>query len=238
MKTYLVKEGDTLGEIAEAYNVSVEHLLSQNLGIKDPDIIKVGMIIFVGNELLHTVVEGESLSQIGAFYRVPWRDIADFNGIDDPDLIHVGQRLYIPGEIATGFHPVWPTDYKTITQRYGANPDWAAYRRLGGHEGTDIRARYGTPIYAIERGTVTSTGNHPAYGNYVRIQHPEGFSAVYAHASELLVKRGDIVTRGQEIMKAGSTGNSSGPHLHLTLMKNKERVNPEEYLPLDGVDYL
>lgn len=125
----------------------------------------------------------------------------------------------------TAFKLRWPTDYPVITQPFGANPE--IYRRWGlpGHEGVDIRAPRGAPVYACADGQVarvdTYTGD-PAlqpYGNSVRLQHRDGYLTVYAHLLQTLVSVGEPVTAGQRIGYADATGNAAGDHLHLMLKK-------------------
>lgn len=121
-----------------------------------------------------------------------------------------------------------------ITSEFG-------YRDFGGqqefHRGLDFAASQGTPIHAIGDGTVVKAGYHYSWGNYVQIRHEDGTSSLYAHQSELKVKAGDKVKQGDVIGQAGSTGNSTGPHLHLeysisTDMSQKNLRDPAEILGL------
>ena len=123
-----------------------------------------------------------------------------------------------------GFQLHWPVDSRVCTQGFGENPD--RYRGFGlpGHEGLDLLALDGARIYACADGEVFEAGprtGHP-YGIQVRIRHQHNgqeYHTVYAHLREVTVRSGDQVTAGQQIGKADSTGNSTGPHLHLTLKK-------------------
>lgn len=99
------------------------------------------------------------------------------------------------------------------------------------HCGIDIGASTGTMIYAADNGTVVySQFNNGGYGNLVQIDHGNGYTTYYGHCSELLVKEGDVVAKGDPIAKVGSTGRSTGPHLHFEVRKNNEPQNPLEYL--------
>ncbi len=109
-----------------------------------------------------------------------------------------------------------------ITCRFGS--------RGNGHRGLDIAAPTGTPIHAAAAGTVTTAGWNSSYGNLVIISHGNGIQTVYAHSSQLLVKVGQKVTQGQVIAKVGSTGNSTGPHLHLEIRANGVLQDPQNYL--------
>lgn len=99
-----------------------------------------------------------------------------------------------------------------------------------GHKAIDIsgggRTIYGTPIVAADSGKVVTATYHYSYGNYVMIDHGGGYSTLYAHASSLAVSAGQTVTKGQTIAYVGSTGNSTGPHLHFEVRVNGNRQNP------------
>jgi murein DD-endopeptidase MepM/ murein hydrolase activator NlpD len=98
------------------------------------------------------------------------------------------------------------------------------------HEGVDIAASSGTPIHAAASGTVIHAGWLGGYGNLVVVDHGNGLSTAYAHASALLVGVGQHVTQGQTVSLVGSTGNSSGPHLHFEVRVNGSAVDPLGYL--------
>lgn len=117
----------------------------------------------------------------------------------------------------------WPVDGGYIS----------AYQGDGrGHKGIDIAAPYGTPIYAAESGTVTETGSgwNGGYGNCVKISHDDGNVTVYAHQSSIAIKNGDYVVKGQIIGYVGSTGDSTGNHLHFEVRSNGTYVNPTKYV--------
>lgn len=99
------------------------------------------------------------------------------------------------------------------------------------HKGLDIAMPQGTPIKAVFDGTVTiSEENSPSYGKYIEITHSDTLKTRYAHCSELKVKNGDKIKQGDVIALVGSTGNSTGPHLHLEVIENNVKVDPEKYL--------
>ena len=115
----------------------------------------------------------------------------------------------------------------TITSRFGSNESI----RNHAHSGLDIAAPYGTAIKAAASGTVTFAGNAgDGYGNYVIISHGNGVQTVYAHCSSVLVTSGQKVTQGEVIAKVGSTGNSTGNHLHLEVRKNGVAYDPQNYV--------
>lgn len=117
-----------------------------------------------------------------------------------------------------------------VTSRYGmrVNPVTGQYRL---HAGSDIGASAGTVIRAAKSGRVVSAGPVSGYGNYTIIDHGNGIRTAYAHQSKILVSPGQLVSAGQTIGKVGSTGNSTGPHLHFEYMKNGQRLNPNQIIP-------
>lgn len=124
---------------------------------------------------------------------------------------------------------VWPVR-GTITSYFGNRiHPILGYARF--HAGIDIAAGYGTDIRAAEDGRVLVARHDSGYGNYVVLDHGGGISTVYAHCQSLLVKVGQEVTRGQVIAKVGSTGLSTGPHLHFEVRVQGQPTNPLDYLP-------
>lgn len=111
----------------------------------------------------------------------------------------------------------------TITSRFGS-------RGRGTHTGLDIAAPTGTTIKAAASGNVTFSGPKGSYGNMVIITHSDGTQTYYAHCNTLLVKAGQSVSQGQKIATVGSTGNSTGPHLHLEVRVNGVAQNPQNYI--------
>jgi murein DD-endopeptidase MepM/ murein hydrolase activator NlpD len=131
---------------------------------------------------------------------------------------------------AGAFAPVRPVRNIAITDSFGGrmHPILGTWKM---HNGTDFGTPYGAPIYAIEGGVVLVAGWNDAYGNLVVIDHGGGIASWYGHSSKLLVSEGDTVVQGQQISQAGSTGWSTGPHLHLEVHVNGQPVDPMEYLP-------
>ncbi|MBD1808142.1 peptidoglycan DD-metalloendopeptidase family protein [Microcoleus sp. FACHB-SPT15] len=140
-----------------------------------------------------------------------------------PSLSEPGNYLPEDPTQFNGF--IWPAK-GVLTSGYG--------RRWGRmHKGIDIAASVGTPIFAAGPGVIVSAGwNSGGYGNLVEIQHPDGSLTLYAHNNRILVRRGQEVAQGQQISEMGSTGRSTGPHLHFELHPNgRGAVNPMAYLP-------
>lgn len=119
----------------------------------------------------------------------------------------------------------YPTSYRSISAGY---PNYSSGRY---HGGVDFPCPTGTPVYASASGTVIVAKNlNYSYGHYLIIDHGNGLSTLYAHNSTLLVSVGQTVSKGQQIAKSGSTGNSTGPHCHFEVRVNGTRVNPMSYL--------
>ena len=118
-------------------------------------------------------------------------------------------------------HFLWPLNGGRITCRYGGERD---------HWGLDIGAAEDTEIYAADKGTVKVAQWNDSYGNYVVLSHPDGYETLYAHCNKLLVEVGDTVARGENIALVGTTGHSTGFHLHFETYKNGVRHDPEEFL--------
>lgn len=209
--------------------------------------------------VIHHVAKGENLYRIGLRYGVPAKEIARVNGIRDVTELSIGQRLFIPKGVRKGTPRVAAKrrgneprlSGNKAEARRRANKSrreqtrldfmWPARGRLSSkfgrrwgrqHEGIDIAAPSGTPIFASEAGRVTFSGRYGAYGNAVIIKHAGRFKTLYAHASKLLVRKGAFVERGQKIAEVGSTGRSTAPHLHFEVVRGaKTKEDPLRYLP-------
>lgn len=121
---------------------------------------------------------------------------------------------------------VLPVTGGTISSRYGANESVRNHT----HKGLDIAASYGTPIKAVADGTVIFSGTESGYGNLIKIDHGNSVTTYYGHCSKLLVSTGANVKAGDVIAKVGSTGNSTGNHLHFEIRINGSYVNPQKYI--------
>lgn len=127
-----------------------------------------------------------------------------------------------PSGVGTGSFQTPTNGY--ISSRFG--PRWGTI-----HRGLDIAAPTGTPIVSSDSGKITYAGyNSGGYGYMVKVSHGNGFETLYAHCSQLYVSVGDVVSAGDTIAAVGSTGNSTGPHLHFEVIQNGTKVNPENYL--------
>lgn len=185
----------------------------------------------------HEVVPGQTLWRIAKGYGVDIDDVVRANRLSDETQLKAGQRLFIPGaekvldvgvykpiEPARAEDFIWPVENR-ITSLYGGR--WGRK-----HAGVDIASPIGTPVKAAKSGTVTLAKNtYGGYGKLVIIDHGDGITTRYAHNSQILAKKGQVVKQGDVIAKVGSTGHSTGPHLHFEIRKKKKPQNPLYYLP-------
>ncbi|MBN2557158.1 MAG: M23 family metallopeptidase [Clostridia bacterium] len=124
---------------------------------------------------------------------------------------------------------LWPTESTYVGSDFGIR--WhPIHKQLLEHTGMDIGGAYGDDIYASASGTVTMSGYNSGYGYCVRIDHGDGVTTLYAHASKLLVKVGDTVEKGQVIARVGSTGLSTGSHLHFEIRIDNVPVDPMPFI--------
>ncbi|ACH93217.1 peptidoglycan DD-metalloendopeptidase family protein [Borrelia duttonii] len=232
-----IKPGETLSHIASRYNITSETLISYN-DIKDVRNIKPNVIINVPNMkgILYTVGKNDSLSSIAKKYKIPKVDILDANNLDN-EVLSLGQKLFVPGgkmskdllRNALGETFLFPTR-GIITSGYGYRPD-PFTKTISFHNGIDIANVANTPVVATKEGIVVTAGfSVGGYGKYIVIAHNNGFQTLYAHLGSFAVKVGDRVSRGQMIGRMGSTGYSTGNHLHFTIFKDGKTSNPMKYL--------
>ena len=147
---------------------------------------------------------------------------------------NVGQIVTSPGH-STKYRFIWPEPHAQISQPFGPSQYWfepayGSYPHF--HTGIDLVEPFGSPVYAADDGIVALVGSSTSgYGNYVVIAHSGGLDTLYGHLSAALVKAGQQVVQGQPIGLEGSTGNSTGPHVHFELRINQVPINPSPYLP-------
>lgn len=240
---YTILEGDTLGTIAEKFGVSQNTIKWANQSVTQWKTLKIGNTLTIPpvTGVVHTVKSGETIYSISKKYKADAQSIVDFpfNAFtnDETFALAVGQRLVIPDGImpaegssvlpgviartpdagsvsATGVW-IWPTSGRQ-TQPYRS---W--------HKGLDIANHDGGPILAADSGTVVTTGWDPSgYGNKVIINHGNGYLTLYAHMSRIDVVTGQRVKRGDRLGMMGSTGRSTGTHLHFEIRTAKGNVDP------------
>jgi murein DD-endopeptidase MepM/ murein hydrolase activator NlpD len=235
-ETYKVRSGDSVSKIAAARSVSMDSIIASN-GIANARRLREGETIRIPNMdgIPYTVRQGDTLSKISAAQGAPVEAILDANNMDS-DTITVGMTLFIPGarmrsedlKIALGELFVYPVR-GVLSSPYGwRNDPISGARRY--HAALDLAANTGTTVRAAMDGRVATLGLNSVYGKYIILSHGGGFQTLYAHLNATSVAQGAYVSQGSKIGEVGSTGYSTGPHLHFAVYKNGKPVNPLEYL--------
>lgn len=236
--TYTIQPGDNDYAIARRFGLDVDTLRFSNEWMRhNPDLIHPGkeLVILPLPGAYHTVQAGDTLQSIAQRYGVAAADILQFplNRVNAAGLLSTGQKLVIPyGRLdyadrilppaaASGYALAWPLR-GTLTQGY-----------RGGHLAIDVASYYGAKVYASCSGRVSYARFSPDgwLGFRVMIVHDNGLTTAYNHLSGIFVEEGEIVARGQVIGQLGSTGNSTGPHVHFEVWQGKSKVNPLSLLP-------
>lgn len=207
---HVVKEGDTLESIAATYQTDV----AQIVGYEGNHLEGPPYTLTPGTRL---VIPGGKIDYL--VWTVPPRPAISGTAASG-QFVKAGSFYNGPRVAAGVGRFIWPIGSRNITQYY-----WAYHRAI------DIAAPKGTPIYAADGGTVIFAGWSPVgYGNLVVIDHGNGFTTWYAHQSQYVVDNGSVVSQGQLIGYVGSTGRSTGPHLHFEIRYNGEPLNPFDYV--------
>jgi murein DD-endopeptidase MepM/ murein hydrolase activator NlpD len=229
---YKVQPGDTIGVLAETFGLNQDTLLSLN-GIKNSRLLQIGRVLRVPNQdgILYAVKKGDTLDAIAEKYETSPETILTANELFS-ETINPNTSLFIPGarlsradlQEINGDLFLWPVrGYITSLYGYRYSPFTGA-RQF--HTGLDIGAPYGTPIRAAMSGRVSAVAYDGITGNYVVITHSSGYRTLYGHMSRTRTQTGAYVHTGDIIGEVGTTGLSTGPHVHFTVYKNGVTVNP------------
>ena len=249
VSSYTVQGGDTISTIAAQFEISTQTVLWAN-GLGETDYIKPGQTLKIPpvSGVIHAVQSGDTVSNIAKKYGVSENTILEYNKLADASLIESGQTLIVPGGKPPETPKPAPTSVATSSPTYsGSIPSSAPasdvrfrwpttshrinqYFRYG-HAGLDIDGDYSSPIYAAATGTVSKVAYiNYGYGYHVIITHADGTQTVYAHASKIFVTQGQRVSQGQTIAMVGTTGRSTGTHLHFEIIIGGRKVNPLSYI--------
>ena len=232
LTSYVVQQGDTLISVAKRFGLQTNVVANAN-NLKDKGFIETGRVLLIpGASQNHQIQPGETLTGIACDYGVSLNSLVLVNNLYNDDVLIAGQELIVPlseNTVLPAWNyiaglPVnelaWPVAGGWISSGFGI-------RDGRPHEGVDIAAFEGDPIRAIKSGRVFFAGPRGTYGLTVIIDHGSGLTSLYGHTSANLVREGDFVKEGQIIARVGSTGRSTGPHLHLEV-----RLNGIPYDPL------
>lgn len=230
ISVYTVREGDTLGEIAEMFDISPNTIRwANNIDVKGT--VKPGqeLVILPISGIKHKVVKGETFASIAKKYSGDAREISLFNGIEEDEELVAGTEIIIPNgesEAAPATKPTAPKGGSTSTPASGGKGyfvrAWGGIVTQGFHDkyrAKDYGMPLGSKVGASAAGTVivAREGWNGGYGTFIIIKHPNGAQTLYAHLSKLLVATGQAVTQKETIGLSGSTGRSTGPHLHFEI---------------------
>lgn len=251
VQDYNVQEGETLSAIAEKFGLTVDTILWANGIDSEKTPIRQGQALKIlpVDGILHKVKKGETVYSIAKKYESNPQGIVDysFNTFTNDETfdLAVGQSLMVPDGIMPKAKPVAP---QTSIARGALTPDAGAVSATGGfvwpaqggisqgyrfyHKAIDIANRGGGPILAADSGRVVVAGwpDNSGYGNRVVIDHNNGYVTLYAHMSRINVVPGQSVNRGDIIGQMGSTGRSTGVHLHFEIRAGGALQNPLNYL--------
>lgn len=241
IRQHVVQPGETLASIAEQYGVNIDTIRWANgkvVGYFDLS-VEVGTVLSIPqmDGVLYEVKRGQTLDTIVRITGGNRSDIIELNKLVPPTYsIAEGQKLFVP----SGSLAISEIEVRGIPKGVFVNPlshpSCQGYHLSRGftsyHDGLDLAKGGGCPVRAIGPGIVTFVGWSPLAGYNVRIDHGGGIISKYYHSDGTFwVHVGERVQSGQEIMQMGSSGNSTGTHLHLTLTKDGHAVNPAPYVP-------
>ncbi len=235
VQQYRAQPGDSISQIAQRFRLSLDTLVSWN-DIRDARSIRPGTLLGIPNAdgLKYTVRRGDNLEQIARSNGLALNTVLDWNRLSS-SVISAGQVLFLPGvhmrpndlNRVLGNLFIFPVRGK-ISSGFGSRADpFTGVRRF--HNGLDIVNSPGTPIMAAMVGTVEDVGFNNNYGYYVILRHT-GYQTLYGHLSRFVVHRGQKVQQGEKIGELGTTGYSTGPHLHFSIFRNGEAVDPLSFL--------
>ena len=222
---YTVRGGDNLSQIAKMFGVSVNTIIWAN-DLKRSDLIKTGQVLVIlpVSGLKYSVKKGDTIAKIAKKFKGDADEIIQFNDLPTSGLLKVGQTIIIPN----GEGYLVPKSSRLVR---GGGPSYTGYyrrpisggrrsQRLHGYNAVDLANYCGAPVMAAAAGDIIVSrtyGWNGGYGLYAVVRHPNGTQTLYAHLGSVLVQRGWHVVQGQVLGYMGSTGLSSGCHLHFEI---------------------
>ncbi|WP_295154579.1 M23 family metallopeptidase [uncultured Brachyspira sp.] len=237
---YIIEEGENLTTISRKIGANLDTLVSVNK-ITNANRLRPGQKIVIPNRngLLYTIKKDESIEEITERYDVSLDRVLSFNKISDPNDIEVGDDIFLPGakytldERIDKFGQMFsiPTAITRISSVFGYRIHPITGVRTK-HMGVDIPGRINTPVYAARKGKVVFAGYSGGYGNLVIVRHDKGYTTYYGHLNSITTSVGASVGVGVMIGRMGSTGKSTGSHLHFEVRRNAVALNPADFIPI------
>ncbi|HAJ93593.1 MAG TPA: hypothetical protein DCM41_01740 [Synergistaceae bacterium] len=242
---YIVKDGDTLWSIAERFGLAPDTIIGTNSPEKINSLLPGTILRIPDREgIFVKVPEGESIERISSLYGTKIDQVCAVNGIAPGSVPSSGREVFLPGadyaaviqtdtgkvKIASGREYLlrntlmWPVRGRVSSLFGWRSPSYASAGSF--HSGLDIMAPYGRGIVSAMDGIVVYSGWMGGYGKTVVIDHADGITTLYGHCSDLAVQKNDPVYSGQIISYVGSTGRSTGSHLHFEVRKNSFPIDP------------
>ncbi|TXJ36167.1 M23 family metallopeptidase [Brachyspira aalborgi] len=237
---YTIGEGENLTTISRKIGVNLDTLVSVNK-ITNANKLKPGQKIIIPNRngLLYTIKQNENIEEVANKYDIQLNRILAFNKIDEISDIEIGDDIFLPGakytldERIEKFGQMFslPVTVTRISSLFGYRVHPITKVRTK-HTGVDIPGSLNTPVYAARKGKVIFAGYSGGYGNLVIVRHDKGYTTYYGHLNKITTKIGANVGVGVMIGRMGSTGNSTGSHLHFEVRRNGEALNPIDFIPI------
>ncbi len=225
---YTVQPGDLLSFIASDYGVSVNSIIWAN-NLRDADSIKPDQVLRIPpvSGVIHKVKTGDTVASIAKKYGATPDKILTLNNLKKDQPLDIDEELIVPDGQIKSFIITKQGTQPSIAKRFSYLPDLGDYfmiptqgrisQGLHGRNGVDLANSCSTPIYAAADGravTVDNVGYNGGFGKFIMLVHPNGTETLYSHTSKLLITTGQVVAKGQLIALMGSTGRSTGCHLH------------------------
>lgn len=251
--TVVVQKGDTVYGIARSHDLEIRALIEAN-ALHPPYALQVGQKLRLPGQRSYTVQKGDTIYGISRQFGVDMRELVQRNGIGQPYTIAVGQKLTLPDGVrpvqtALAREKTTSGTSQAVATKHVPQPPPRGQRNFlmpvegkliagfgpkpGGlhNDGINIAAPAGTPVRAAENGVVVYAGNElRGFGNLLLIKHADSWMTAYGHADALLVKRGDVVKRGEKVATVGKSGNVDVTQLHFELRQGARAVDPSRYL--------